>query len=123
MQYYTALLNSKELFYSDNSGTDTAQTETFNSTCEGQIIDTKSFQISHTTSHSPRRRLRYFSYVNLHYIKTNSFYKHNERNVRGLENFDFVFYIQMSVLLTWRRDDTDLGLYESRDDIPILVVE
>jgi len=29
----------------------------------------------------------------------------------------------MSVLLTRRRDDTDLGLYESRDDIPILVVE
>ena len=25
MQYYTTLLNSKELFYNDNSGTDTAQ--------------------------------------------------------------------------------------------------
>jgi len=35
MQYYTALLNSKELFY-DYSGTDTAQIKALNSTFKGQ---------------------------------------------------------------------------------------
>lgn len=75
MQYYTALLNSKELFYNDNSGTDTAQIKAINSTYKDQIMVIKPLQISHTTTHCPRRRLRDLSTVNLH--RANSLFKNS----------------------------------------------